>query len=555
MDIKGLATDLLTRYRSVVLVGVGLPAGMIFDTVLRVRERAYELLGAAPERHGEKVREVQDQVRRWAAQPEHARRPMCTDRKTWMNLSTRFEPKHEWEQIRMGKLRDILHVDEDALTVHVEPFVTVGQATRHLIDRGYMLAVNLEIAEATIGGLAMAVGMTTHSHKVGLLSETVVAYEIITAQGELLRVTEDSHPDLYRALPWSHGTLGLLVGLELKIIPVKSHIHMRYEPVHSQEDYCRRMYELATQEDAPDFVEATVYSHEEAVIMKGDFADPSGPEQEAKINPIGRWYKPWFYTHVRQYLSGEGDEYIPLRHYLLRHNRSIFWVVEHMIPGGNHPVFRALLGWMMPPKIAFLKFSTTPAVRKMTFTMQVFQDITLPMSAMAKAVDKADELFDMYPILLYPCRIYDRGPGSGQLRNPAPEDRVEGSGEGDAPPHAMYFDLGVYGVPGPIQRGKKFKTVHAMREMEAFTQSVRGFPFLYADTFMTREEFERMFDLELYEKVRAKYGAEGGFPHLYDKIKPEVDVFAVMDEEAAWDDAEGPSSDEVVRGPWAQQAG
>ena len=31
--------------------------------------------------------------------------------------------------------------------------------------------------------------------------------------------------------------------------------------------------------------------------------------------------------------------------------------------------------------------------------------------------------------------------------------------------------------------------------MEKFTQEVGGYPFLYADTFMTREEFEKMFDL------------------------------------------------------------
>ncbi len=550
VDIKQIAIDLLTRYRSLVLVGVGLPVGLAFDTVLQARARAYELLGAAPERHDEKVRAVQDQVRRWARLPAHERKPLCTDRKTWMNLSTRFEPKHKWQQIRMGNLRDILSIDEGRRTVRVEPFVTVGQATRYLIDKGYMLAVNLEIAEATIGGLAMAVGMTTHSHQVGLLSETVVAYELVTAEGELLHVTADSHPELFRALPWSHGTLGLLVGLELAIIPVKPYVHMRYEPTHSQEQYCERMYELSTMDHAPDFIEATVYSRDEAVIMKGEFADVTTPEQRAKVNPIGRWYKPWFYTHVRKFLAvqGEADEYIPLRHYLLRHNRSIFWVVEHMIPGGNHPVFRALLGWMMPPKIAFLKFSTTPAVRKMTFTMQVFQDIVLPMSAMARAIDKADELFEMSPILLYPCRIYDRGPGSGQLRNPDPNDRVAGKD------YAMYFDLGVYGVPGPIQRGEKFKTVHAMREMEAFTQSVRGFPFLYADTFMTREEFERMFDLELYREVRAQYGAEQAFPDLYDKIKPEVDVLAVLDEEDAWDRERSADQGRVIEGPWRKLA-
>lgn len=52
-----------------------------------------------------------------------------------------------------------------------------------------------------------------------------------------------------------------------------------------------------------------------------------------------------------------------------------------------------------------------------------------------------------------------------------------------------------------------------------FTRNVGGYPFLYADTFMTRSEFEEMFDLTAYEKVRQKYHAIGAFPHLFDKVK------------------------------------
>ena len=32
---------------------------------------------------------------------------------------------------------------------------------------------------------------------------------------------------------------------------------------------------------------------------------------------------------------------------------------------------------------------------------------------------------------------------------------------------------------------------------------------MYADTFLSREEFEEMFDLTAYEQVRKKYHAEG----------------------------------------------
>lgn len=43
--------------------------------------------------------------------------------------------------------------------------------------------MTLEIADATLGGLALGVGMTTYSHKVGLYQETVAAYEMVLGDG------------------------------------------------------------------------------------------------------------------------------------------------------------------------------------------------------------------------------------------------------------------------------------------------------------------------------------------------------------------------------------
>ena len=115
-------------------------------------------------------------------------------------------------------------------------------------------------------------------------------------------------------------------------------------------------------------------------------------------------------------------------------HQAIFWVLESMIPFGNHPLFLLLLGWMLPPKPAFMKLTTTPAVRAMTFTKQVFQDIVLPINKLEDQINKVSstsmqlkstrirslqshELFDTYPVLVYPCRIYDHGPHTGQLRH------------------------------------------------------------------------------------------------------------------------------------------
>lgn len=65
---------------------------------------------------------------------------------------------------------------------------------------------------------------------------------------------------------------------------------------------------------------------------------------------------------------------------------------------------------------------------------------------------------------------------------------------------------------------------------ESFAEGVGGFPFLYADTFMTEREFEKMFDLGCWRRARSKYGADKAFATLYDKAKPEVNVLSYAGE-------------------------
>jgi len=504
----------------------GLPLSFLFDKVMQFRNWYYREFLSSPSKHGDRLAKIQAQVRLNMSQPKEKRRTMCTARPNWLSLSTTFFNKDLCHKVPIP-LYDILELDEGGLTVRVEPMVTVGDITRYLVPRGYTLAVTLEIADATLGGLAFGVGMTTYSHKVGLYQETVVAYEVVLGDGSLVTATKDNqYSDLYYCLPWSHGSLGFLVGLTLQIIPVKPYIHMKYIPVKGQKEYCQKIRELSGTFDGaaevPDYLEATVFNKDQAVIMVGNLADITNKEQESKINRVTLWYKPWFYKHVETFLtSGQGEEYIPLREYLLRHDKAIFWVLESMIPFGNHPAFLALLGWMLPPKPAFMKLTTTPVVRAMTFTKQVFQDIVLPINRLEEQINKSEELFDTYPILVYPCRIYDHGEHKGQLRPPRKDQMVPGTNYG------MFNDLGVYGVPRAVRERKRWDAVKAMRSMEEYTRSVGGYHFMYADTFLDRQEFSEMFDLTLYETVREKYHAVGAFPHVYDKTKPEIDIVAV----------------------------
>lgn len=48
------------------------------------------------------------------------------------------------------------------------------------------------------------------------------------------------------------------------------------------------------------------------------------------VNRIGRFYKPWFFKYVESFLTKWEftEEYIPLKDYYFRHNRSLFWEIQ-----------------------------------------------------------------------------------------------------------------------------------------------------------------------------------------------------------------------------------
>lgn len=58
----------------------------------------------------------------------------------------------------------------------------------------------------------------------------------------------------------------------------------------------------------------------------------------------------------------------------------------------------------------------------------------------------------------------------------------------------------------------------AMRIIESRLREIGGVEMLYADTYQTAQEFEKMFPHTTYRALREKYGAIGVFPEVYSKI-------------------------------------
>lgn len=502
--LEQLFEHVLTHHRGLFATLFLLPVSAIYGAYASIRNWIAFRMSSAPAKHDARVEGVIRQIEDWKQQG--AGQKLCTARSGWKTMSE-MVPKYKLShrKIDIG-LYDILEIDVQRRSVRVEPLATMGQISRSLISRGWTLPVVPELDSLTVGGLIMGFGVETSSHKYGLFQHICESFEIVTAEGVLVKCSPSENSELYYQIPWSHGTLGFLVAAELKIIPVKKYVRIHYQPVYTL-DALVEVFEKASRDtENNDFVEGLVYGRDQAVIMVGKFADAVGPD--GTLNTAGRWYKPWFYKHVQTYLDQrkEGVEYVPVRDYFHRHTRSYFWAMEEIIPFGNNPVFRALLGWALPPSIELLKYTETETTRRLREKFHVVQDMLMPVRYLKQSLGYFDEHFRLYPLWLSPMTIKNNGGQSGFVH---PFRMEEGSVD------ELYVDIGAYGTPGK----KDFDNAVALPLLEKFVIEHRGYQALYARTFMSREDFRAMFDHAGYDRLRERLPyCRQAFDEVYDKV-------------------------------------
>lgn len=489
---------ILVNYRWVFVCFFLLPISFLYDIWWYFRNWIVFKISSAPRKHDAKVQHVQKQVQQWNRNGQM--KLMCTARPGWQTVSFR-RPRYKdvMHQVEVN-LVDILDINPEKKIIRVEPLVTMGQLTATINPLGWTIPIVPEIDDLTVGGLVMGTGIESSSHRFGLFQQICQAFELVTGDGSVVRCTAEEHTDLFRAVPWSYGTVGILTAVELRIVPAKKYVRINYEPIKSCKEMASKLKSVSQKNSQAEFVEGLMFSEEEGVLMTANQTDLVDDD---KVNRIGRWYKPWFFIHVRQMLQQQRivTEYIPLRDYYHRHTRSIFWELQDIIPFGNNPVFRFLFGWVVPPKISLLKLTQTEAVKRLYENNHVIQDMLVPMDNFQESVMAFHKAFQVYPLWVCPF-VLEQLPGLVH-----PELKL-----GNKP--QLYVDIGVYGVP----KAKDFSPKKSTKSVEKFVIQNHGFQMLYADTYMTREEFRTMFDHKLYDEVRKKWNCIKAFPEVYDKV-------------------------------------
>jgi FAD/FMN-containing dehydrogenase len=398
-------------------------------------------------------------------------------------------------KLNVSGFNNVLQVAAGQGWVEVEgmtPYETLVNAT---LAHGVMPPVVPQLKSITIGGAVSGIGIESSSFRYGLVHETVLEMEILLADGSTVVCTPDNeHRDLFFGFPNSYGTLGYLLRLKVRTIPVKPYVklqHIRYRDAaalfRELDDWCRN--------PAVDFVDGTVFAPDELYLTIGMFT-------AAVPFTSDYTYKHIYYRSIRNKVT----DYLTTLDYLWRWDTDWFWCSKNLYL--QNPLLRRLVGKRFLNSVTYTKVMRWNSRWQLTrrinhllriYTESVIQDVDIPITKGSEFLEFFHQEIGITPIWLCPVHAY----------NPAVQFDLFA-----LEPNTLYVNFGFWDV---VKSRQPQPSGHYNRKVEQKVTELGGIKSLYSDVFYPPEEFWRCYNKPVYDRLKAKYDPHGLFKNLYQK--------------------------------------
>ncbi len=398
------------------------------------------------------------------------------------------------QKLTVKDFNHVLTVNTDQHWVEVEGMTTYEDLVDATLPYGLMPAVVPELKSITVGGAVAGVGLESSSFRYGLVHETVVEMEILLGDGTTVVCTsKNEYQDLFYGFPNSYGTLGYILKLRLKTIPIKGCVKLQHISYADAESYFQAVSDWCHQDI--DFIDGTVFTPDKLYLTIGTFADTAPYVSNYTDKHI-------YYRSIAK----KTTDYLTTKDYIWRWDTDWFWCSKNLYV--QNPIIRRIVGKSRLNSVTYTKvmrwnsnWQLLKHIHRLLgiHTESVIQDVDIPITNAADFLDFFHREIGITPIWICPVHSYN-----AKARFPL----------FPTAPQTLYINFGFWDV---VKSRQTHPAGYYNQKIEAKVAELGGIKSLYSDAFYTPDAFWRAYNKPTYDRLKAKYDPQGIFKDLYQK--------------------------------------
>ncbi len=411
-------------------------------------------------------------------------------RKRTSNL---FRPRKDEVRVRLDgtTLDHVIAIDGIARQAEVEGMTTYADLVDATLAQGLAPAVVPELKSITVGGATTGLGIESSAFRFGLVHETVDEFDVLVADGRVLRCSPSQHAELFCGFPNSYGSLGYATRLTVRLIPVAPFVHLRHESFADAGQYFAAIAAECA-EPTCDYLDGVFFGPGDFVLTRASMVErlPTGATTSD-------------YTWMRQYwrsLHGRTDDYLAIKDYLWRWDTDWFWCSRNV--GAQFALVRMLAGPRLLSSVTYQKIMRAgqryplKALELLRPRAEsVIQDVDIPLTRAASFLAQLHAEVGITPVWVCPFRVTtDRFP-LYRLRTDMP-----------------YVNFGFWDSVRSRHPDGHYNAI-----VEQLVAQHDGKKSLYSRSTFDEQGFWAMYDRQTYDALKRAYDPVGRFPGLFEK--------------------------------------